>query len=279
MVTSVEPAQAELPSRICISLGHNDPEMFRKLAHIEAEHRELLFEFCLEFLSDPWEGPGIIREFRQRWPEAYVIATCRRGEHNFHGSKEEQLSLLQRAVEAGARGIDLEIETARDARQWMSKMRHCIRIVSYHNYQRCPLLKPIIEELESMPADIIKVAVRTGRAAVLWRLVQAARECRRPNVILAMGREGGPTRIIAPVAGRSFTYASPASHEGTAFGQLDARTLREIYRLDQLDATTDFILAFVAEEHAATAAERYNRALAASGVNAVYIPWVVANGK
>ena len=158
----------------------------------------------------------------------------------------------------------------------MNKIRHCIRIVSYHNYRRCPLLRPIIEELESMPAEIIKIAVRAESAEDLWRLVQAAQECRRPNVMVAMGREGGPTRIIAPVAGRSFTYAAPASHEGTALGQLDARTLRDIYRLDQLDAKTDFIVGFVAEEHAATAAERYNRALAASGVNAVYVPWVVS---
>jgi 3-dehydroquinate dehydratase/shikimate dehydrogenase len=96
--------------------------------------------------------------------------------------------------------------------------------------------------------------------------------------MLAMGREGVPTRIIGPVAGRSFTYASPASHEGTALGQLDARTLREIYRLDQLDADTDFILGFVTEEHAAATAERSNRALAASEINAVYVPWTLAEG-
>ena len=57
MASSVEPAQAGLPSRICVSIGHNDPEMFQELACTEAERGELLFEFCLELAL-----PKIVKE-------------------------------------------------------------------------------------------------------------------------------------------------------------------------------------------------------------------------
>jgi 3-dehydroquinate dehydratase type I len=229
-------AEVLFPSRICVSLGHHDPERLLKLGHLEAERGETFFEFCLEFLTDPKNGPHIIRDFLRHWPHAWIIATCRRQERNFQGCIEDQLAVLGEAVEAGARGIDLEIETARHNRQWMHDMgRQCMRIVSYHNHHGCPALGPVIRELESIPADLIKVAVKAGNSGTLHRLAQAAGKCTKPNLMLMMGKEGLPLRIMAPILGRSFTYASPADHEGTASGQLDASILREILHLDQLE--------------------------------------------
>lgn len=234
--------EALFPSRICVSLGHADPEMLLQLGHGEAERGETFFEFCLEFLRAPQSGPRMIRDFLRRWPRAWIIATCRRLEQNFHAPVEGQLALLAEAVHAGARGIDLEIETARHVRPWMRDMgRRCTRIVSYHNYGGCPALDPIINELESIPADLIKVAVKAeesrsqGRYSTLHRLAEAAVKCRKPNLMLMLGSEGLPLRIVAPLLGRSFTYAAPAGHQGTAPGQLDAGVLREILHLDQLE--------------------------------------------
>ncbi len=229
-------AEVLFPSRICVSLGHPDPGTLLKLAHLEAERGEMFFEFCLEFLSEPTSGPSAIQEFLQRWPLAWIIATCRRLEHNFHGPVEAQLALLEQAVAAGARAIDLEIETARHAQPWMREMgRRCTRIVSYHNYSGCPDLDPVVQELESIPAEVIKIAVQAGDPDTLQRLAEAASRCAKPNLMLMMGEQGLPLRIMAPILGRSFTYASPTGHAGTASGQLQARILREIFRLEQLE--------------------------------------------
>ncbi len=229
-------SEAIFPSRICVSLGHSDPKKLVELGCIEAERGERFFEFCLELLCDPKSGPDMIRHFLQRQPNAWIIATCRRLERNFHGSIEEQLAVLEEAIQAGARAIDLEVETARNARQWMQNMGpRCTRIVSYHNHHGCPDLGSVLTELESIPSDVIKIAVKAEGGDTLRRLTAAAARCTKPNLMLMMGREGLPLRIMAPLLGRSFTYAAPTGHEGTASGQLEASVLREIVHLDQLE--------------------------------------------
>ena len=261
----VTPGRVVFPSRVCVSVGHSNPETLLNLADIEAGRGESFFEFCLEFLNNPQDGPDTVREFLRCWPQACIIVTCRRGERNLHCSIPEQLQLLDASVGAGACGIDVEIETARHARAWMASIGHrCFRIVSYHNYQCCPALEPVIQELESAPADIIKVAVRAQGRETIGQLLRAAETCARSNLMLAMGPEGLPTRIMAPILGRSFTYASPAGHAGTASGQPDSRTLREIYRLDELDSNTRFVF---------DSGVAGDREPPAEGTNAVCIPW------
>lgn len=235
-------SEALFPSRICVSLGHCDPKELMKLGRREAARGERFFEFCLEFLCDPKSGPDTIRHFLQQQPNAWIIATCRRLERNFHGSIEEQLAVLQEAIRAGARAIDLEVESARNARQWMQDIgSRCTRIVSYHNHRGCPDLGPVLTELESIPSDVIKIAVKAEGGDTLHRLTAAAACCTKPNLMLMMGREGLPLRIMAPLLGRSFTYAAPTGHEGTASGQLEASILRDIIRLDQLEIKGDLL--------------------------------------
>jgi 3-dehydroquinate dehydratase type I len=228
--------ETTFPSRICVSVGESTAGRLLNTALREAERGESFFEFCLEFLHNPAEGPQVIRDFLSRRHEVFIIATCRRGEHNFSGSIEVQQRLLDACLKAGARGIDVEIETARHVQPWMNRIgEYCTRIVSWHDYRGCPFLEAVIQELETIPADIIKVAVKASGPETLYQLQQAAWQCRKPNLMLAMGQEGIPTRIMAPLVGQSFTYASPLGHNGTAAGQPDARFLREIYHLDQLE--------------------------------------------
>jgi 3-dehydroquinate dehydratase type I len=276
MASSIAQNAAAVPSRVCVSIGEATPEMLLQAAHTESYLGESFFEVCLEFLDNPYDGPKTIREFLRAWPQAWIIVTCRREEQNFRGSIEQQLELLAAAVEAGARGIDVEIETARHSCAWLDRMGgRCLRIVSYHNYTGCPSLDPIIEELESFPAEVIKIAVNAPDAVSLCRLTQSAQRCRKPNLMLAMGKRGLPSRIMAPLLGRSFTYASPSGHDATAPGQLDARTLRNNYRLDDLDFNTKFIFTSAESDDRdeTHTANMQSEALAAGRANAICVPW------
>jgi 3-dehydroquinate dehydratase type I len=263
-----------LPSRICVSIGETCPETLLRIAHTEASRGETLFEFCLEYLTDPQDGPGVVRQFARRWPNAWVIATCREGARSVHAPADQRLASLAACVDAGARLVDLEVETASHSRQWMRQMGgHCIRIVSYHNYRAAPPLAPLLKELEAVPADIIKVAVATRDAPTLCQLIEQARQYPRPVLFLAMGPFGLPTRILGACAGRSFTYGSHRSARATAAGQLDIQTLRETYRLDEVSHRTAFIAGFpgIAEETSHPVA--YNKALARAGADMIYVPW------
>ena len=48
-----------------------------------------------------------------------------------------------------------------------------------------------------------------------------------------MGEIGFPSRVISPAFGTVFTYAAPAHVQGTAAGQVNARQLRSLYRIDK----------------------------------------------
>jgi hypothetical protein len=88
-----------------------------------------------------------------------------------------------------------------------------------------------------------------------------------------MGEAGLPTRILNPVLGRSFTYASPLSYEPTAVGQVTARTLREEYSLDELEQITPFFVGLTRNTGDLPAPSIYNQLLAAAKIRAVYVPW------
>ena len=55
---------------------------------------------------------------------------------------------------------------------------------------------------------------------------------------IAMGEEGLISRVLGPRAGAAFTFASAADGAETAPGQVSARTLLDLYRLEQLDQAT-----------------------------------------
>src|SRR5260370_26932731 len=55
---------------------------------------------------------------------------------------------------------------------------------------------------------------------------------------VCMGEQGIVSRILAVRAGSQFTFAAASPGEETAPGQIAARTLRDTYRIDQVDAAT-----------------------------------------
>ena len=55
---------------------------------------------------------------------------------------------------------------------------------------------------------------------------------------IAMGEEGLVSRVLGPRTGAAFTLASMAGGAETAPGQVTVRTLRDLYRIDQIDSAT-----------------------------------------
>ncbi|MCX7604069.1 MAG: type I 3-dehydroquinate dehydratase, partial [Bryobacteraceae bacterium] len=106
-------SRAPLP-RICIALGLPSPEKLMEHACREADAGERFLEFRLDYLPRPEDGLPVIRKFLEKYPDATLLATCRRHQNHgrFNGSIEEEFRILAAAVEAGARAVDVEIESA-----------------------------------------------------------------------------------------------------------------------------------------------------------------------
>lgn len=269
--------------RICIALGLSDPEALLAQARAEADAGERFFEFRLDYLPRPEQGIGAIRDFLKERSEASLLATCRRRQNQgrFGGSIEEQLRLLAAAAEAGARAVDVEIESAESATSRLDAFRgRALLVLSYHNFEGTPAMETVLRRMMRIPADAYKLATTARKPSDNWRVLALAKAHARDGVVvLAMGEMGFPTRVLSPAFGGLFTYAAPHSAEGTACGQIGAKTLRGLYRIEKFSRQAK-IYGVVADpvRHSISPAV-HNRAFQARRMDAVYIPLLTHSGQ
>ncbi|MCS7315341.1 MAG: type I 3-dehydroquinate dehydratase, partial [Bryobacterales bacterium] len=220
--------------RIAVALGFETPEKLFEHACREVEQGETFLEFRLDYLADPQQGVALIRRFLDENRECVVLATCRRRQNHgrFNGSLEEQIRILERAVEAGARAVDVEIESAEAQPQALGGLRdRAMLVLSYHHFEGTPPLEPVLRRLTRVPADLYKIVTTARKPSDNYRVLALAKEHPRvPMVVLAMGQTGFPSRVLGPIFGSRYTYAAPSAAEGTAAGQVCAGQLRRLFR-------------------------------------------------
>ncbi len=98
-------------------------------------------------------------------PECSILATCRRHQNHgkFNGSVEDQIRILDAAFDAGARAVDVEIESAENAVPRLEALRGKGQLMlSYHNYDGTPSPESIVRRMLRIPADGYKI-VTTAR--------------------------------------------------------------------------------------------------------------------
>lgn len=273
------PHKNALP-KICIALGLPTPKDLLRLAKQEAEAGETFLEFRVDYLPNPMDGAKVIKELLEAYPQCTVLATCRRHQNHghFNGSIEEQIRILEACLDAGARACDVELESAEAApagkldplrsRSWL--------IVSYHNFGGTPSLEAVMRRMEKYPADAYKVVSTARKPSDTHRVLSLAKNHPRTNLILlSMGELGFPTRVLSPALGGLFTYAAPSTAEGTAAGQVSARMLRNLYRIEKFTKAAK-IFGVIADpvRHSISPAV-HNRAFQAKRLDCVYLPFLV----
>ena len=152
-------------------------------------------------------------------------------------------------------------------------------ICSHHDFVGVPSdLEQIYERMAATPARILKIAVQADDATdclPVFRLLERAQREGREMIAIAMGAAGIMTRILGPSRGSFLTYGSLDDESATAPGQLTARVLREVYRIDRIDRQTAIIGIIGKPVGHSLSPPIHNAAFAANGVNAVYIPFEV----
>ena len=272
------PPQDSLP-RICIALGFPDVSKLLEHARTEIQGGERFLEFRLDFLQRPEKGADAIRKILAEQPDCTIFAPCRRHQNHgkFNGSIEEQIRLLETAVDAGASGVDLEIESAESVAARLDCLRGRARVVvSYHNFEGTPSLETVLRRMMRVNADAYKLVTTARKPSDIHRVLSLARSHPRDRLILlAMGEIGFPTRVLSPAFGGIYTYAAPATAEGTAAGQVCARQLRNLYRIEKFSKGAK-IYGVIADpvRHSISPAV-HNRAFQARRMDAVYVPLLV----
>ncbi len=265
--------------RICIALGLPDIPKLLEHARREAQAGESFLEFRLDYLDQPAQGPEAVAAFLEEFPDCLVLATCRRHQNagRFNGSIDEQIRILEAAAEYGAQAVDIEIETAEAVADRLTTLRGRTRlIVSYHNYEGTPQLEAVFKRLTRIPADAYKLVTTARKPSDNGRVLALARtHARTPMVVLAMGELGFPTRVLAPTCGCIYTYAAPMSAQGTAAGQVSARLLRHLYRVEKLCRNTKIYGVIADPVRHSISPAIHNRAFHARRLDAVYLPFLV----
>ncbi len=272
------PRRIVLP-RICIALGF--PEVDALLAHARSEYDagERFFEFRLDYLPSPEQGIAAMRKFLGRHSDCTILATCRRHQNHgrYNGSIEEQVQILDAAIKAGAKAVDMEIESAENCVERLEILRsRAYLLLSYHNYGGTPPLESILRRMTRISADAYKVVTTAKKPSDNYRILALARtHPKTPTVVLAMGEPGFPTRVLSTAFGGLYTYAAPNATEGTAAGQVSARQLRHLYRVEKFTRDAHIYGVIADPVRHSISPVVHNRAFQARRTDAVYLPFLV----
>jgi 3-dehydroquinate dehydratase-1 len=201
---------------ICVSIAEDSIE-----ACLSALRETDFAEIRLDAMSlTPAEVTGLFSSHHK------LIATCRPGRF----PDDDRRALLLAAIDAGAAYVDIEVEGEQDYREEIvarARMHGCTIIVSFHDHEKTPdhhELEAILSECFRAGADIAKIAC-TARSqrdnARLLGLLDRKEEV----LVVAMGVKGRITRVVAPLLGSPFTFASLRRGKETADGQIDRGTL------------------------------------------------------
>ncbi|MEI6080391.1 MAG: type I 3-dehydroquinate dehydratase [bacterium] len=158
---------------------------------------------------------------------ANIIATCRA---NDKLDDDTRVSLMAKAMDAGAAYIDVEVDSSDLFRNNMiiaAKNKGRKIIVSYHSCEKTPPkeeLERIVERCKNplgnprvMP-DVIKIACLSHSQKDNIRLLSLL-ENDIPMVVIGMGEQGRITRFVAPLLGAFCTFVGISELKQTALGQ------------------------------------------------------------
>jgi len=210
----------------------------------QAEEVADILELRIDYLADP----DLAKLLAAR--KKPLIATNRKTDEGgkFPGTEAERLKLLEEAARLGAEYIDLEWSCGQEVIQRFKELTREGKsriICSWHNFQETPQdLDQIYSSIKSTGADIIKIvtqATSINDNLRIFDLIAKAQADGQEIIALCMGPCGEISRILAPLLGAYLTFGSLRPGKESAPGQIEARTLRQVYRIGELKET-DFRL-------------------------------------
>ena len=230
--------------KVCVAITGTDAAELVEKATAALRDTGLL-EFRLDYASKPLETIPRLKQFLEENSLLTAIATCRSeasGGH-FKGSVTAELEILTEAGAAGFQLVDLSLESAEAAKPAdLARLRAsgAALLLSYHDFKATRDLDAAYDRMTRFAPDFFKI-VPTARTLTdnltLIRFLERMTDV-ASIVGICMGEAGVISRVLGIRAGSAFTFAAAEPGEETAPGQIDARTLLGVYRLQEVDAAT-----------------------------------------
>lgn len=207
--------------KICVCIAEkNQKEVLDSIKKAILNDADLI-ELRLDLIKNKIDLKKIIKNC-----EVPVIVTDRKNKKN-----------LIQAIKAGCDYIDIELKTDKKTRDEIikkAKKHGCKVIVSMHDYQKTPnyaQLLQIMQQEKNAGADIGKIVTMANSAEDCQILLDLSIEAKKidfPILSFAMGDLGRYTRVIAPMMGSEFIYAS--IKDKVEPGQFSISNFNSIYK-------------------------------------------------
>lgn len=211
--------------RICASIIAADLASIQKVEPLVD-----LFEMRIDIIGTGWRETA--RRLKKPW-----IACNRRAEEGgkWRSGERERVRELLVAIELGAAIIDVELAAPNIGRIVREIRGRAECLISCHDVTGTPSLgemKSIIKDQLNAGADICKVVTTARRFADNLEVLQLITNFPEAKIVaFAMGAEGQISRVLCPLMGGSFTYASIQTGSESAEGQITAAELHHIYEM------------------------------------------------
>ena len=211
--------------RICAVIVNNDLE-----AVSEVEPFVDLFEVRIDLIGDGWQE--LVKQLERPWIACNRIAD---EGGSWEESEERRIEELLKAIELGADIIDIELRTSN-----LEKVVPIIKnkakcLLSFHDLEKTPALdkmRGIIQRQLMARADICKMVTTAQSFEDNLTVLQLIAEFPKTRIVsFAMGPLGYTSRVLCPLVGGDFTYASIEKGRESASGQITARELRQLYEM------------------------------------------------
>ena len=212
-----------MKGRICVSIVDSNLEAIK-----EVESQVDLFEMRLDLIGPEW--PELVQYIKKPW-----IACNRSRDEGGQGNPNDihRIEELMWAAEAGACIVDIEYRT-KDLGEIVPMIKSRAKcLISYHDTVGTPsfsVLSGILESQLKAGADICKIVTTAMNFQDNLTVLKLIHEFPEAKVVaFAMGEQGRLSRVLSPLAGGYFTYASIAAGKESASGQLTVQEMKDLY--------------------------------------------------
>ncbi|MEJ2272068.1 MAG: type I 3-dehydroquinate dehydratase [Candidatus Bathyarchaeota archaeon] len=218
--------------RVCISLP---PKTFDECVDLirkaEAQNADFI-EIRLDYLDDY----GRINKIPSQSKIPLIATNKSIKQHGaFSGTESDRQKILIEAAKKGFDYVDIDLGTRNQTKLISNLHKYGTRvIVSFHDFKKTPSLSElnnILNEMLFLQADVCKI-ITTAQSMKdnLLALNFVSDASKKTKIVcFAMGEFGKHSRLVSPLFGAYFTFASLDEKRKTAEGQLTLKEMNLAY--------------------------------------------------
>lgn len=220
----------KIPSKLCVPVtGENIEQFLENLQKIQKVHNfvELRFDFIKDFALE-----NILQVKEVLKVSSIFVCRNKKDGGNFLCHDDMCKEILESGLKTGFDFVDIDFSCIKNL-DLINKHPQTKIILSTHNFNETPgyrNLRKIQKQMRGYKPDIIKFAtlIKTDKDIQnLLRLILSSKK-EDKTIAIGMGQKGKITRILGPILGSPFGFAT-LQESITAPGQLSFAEMQEIW--------------------------------------------------